>query len=112
VLGASTLEEEGWVDESRLEEPRTEEADIKTKNGGGKTRKTNTLGNETKEEDQCRCCQQNTWNKGRTLMLFGDEQPLERGSVTCLERYFHGNNYNGNCRVPTVTNRNNGLSVE
>jgi hypothetical protein len=31
VLGASTLEEGGQVDESRLEEPRTEEADIKTK---------------------------------------------------------------------------------
>jgi hypothetical protein len=31
VLGASTLEEGEWMDESQLEEPRTEEADIKTK---------------------------------------------------------------------------------
>jgi hypothetical protein len=31
VLGASTLEEGGWMDESQLEEPRTEEVDIKTK---------------------------------------------------------------------------------
>jgi hypothetical protein len=35
--------------------------------------------------------------KGRTFRLFGDEQPVEGGNVTCLERYFHGNNYNGNC---------------
>jgi hypothetical protein len=31
VIGASTLEEGGRMDESRLEESRTEEPDIKTK---------------------------------------------------------------------------------
>jgi hypothetical protein len=37
------------------------------------------------------------WKKGRNFRLFEDEQPLGGGSLTCSEKYFHGNNYNGNC---------------
>jgi hypothetical protein len=47
VLGASTLEKGRRMDESWMEE-----ADIKQKNGRGNTRKTNTLENETKQQDQ------------------------------------------------------------
>jgi hypothetical protein len=44
-----------------------------------------------------RHCQQNTWKRGRTVRLFGDEQPLEGSSVTYL--HYAG----GHPPMPVVT---------
>jgi hypothetical protein len=60
VLGASTTEERGGCD-------RRNTAKRREKNG----------------RIECRRFQQNTWNRGRTVRLFEDEQHLEGSNVTC-----------------------------
>jgi hypothetical protein len=56
-----------------------------TEEKGGCDRRNTAKRHEKNSKTECRRCQQNTWNRGRTVRLFGDKQPLEESNVTCLE---------------------------
>jgi hypothetical protein len=62
------------------------------KKGGGWTNRgwknherKNRISKQKNDRTECRRCQQNIWNRGRTVRLFEDEQPIEGSNVTCLE---------------------------
>jgi hypothetical protein len=60
-----------------------------TEEGGRCEKENSAKRRERNRKNECRLCQQNTWKRGRTVRLFGDEQPLEGGGVTYLHYAGH-----------------------